>query len=480
MCGQIRSAGYHRHNPIIPGQALVSTRCRRCKKRARKNKEKAENDKARQKGMSRPSENLITIKIDNSERRGRTRTREVHQVYRDHSSSPEIVVYRSRSRVKIGTGEPTYNAWTTENEVSSGRMFSPHTRRATRTEIRFQSVSPHPDGLRARSRPQENREQQHDSSLHAKSRLATHPTAYRTFTPTEMPGYYPDETPSPRSPPPRGILKVPPRFFELQPDRYQMEATPNSMLPEVGGNRVHFGREPKPAERMELSRTQCSTCGSIECVCFDDQTSHNRLQYHFRRRHNEEIVSPELPTQKLGQLHVRDESPPRAFIRDTSHHGRRDVDEVNFRHVHARTGGNVREGREVSARQGQPAEADRLGNYRPHGGAIRIASPLMRAEYDLRGFDNKVRQSFSASPPSLGNRRHEDWDDATDSGSELSTEHYRVNYHHVDKIDLISTVHEKRSRPPFPAPDVSTTALPSNRKGDGPAITRGFTPMRYS
>ncbi|XP_014555297.1 hypothetical protein COCVIDRAFT_27770 [Bipolaris victoriae FI3] len=32
-CGQMRSAGFHRNNPVVPGRPLVSTPCRRCKKK---------------------------------------------------------------------------------------------------------------------------------------------------------------------------------------------------------------------------------------------------------------------------------------------------------------------------------------------------------------------------------------------------------------------------------------------------------------
>ncbi|KAF2442200.1 hypothetical protein P171DRAFT_474646 [Karstenula rhodostoma CBS 690.94] len=473
VCGQMRSAGYHRHHPIIPAQALISTPCRRCKKRARKAKERREKERRRQE--EREASSTITIKIDDAERRGRTRGRED---YRHHSLSPERGVYRSSVRANVGLGDSTRVEYRTSREISPERSPPPALRRRTRSEVRFSSVSPPADGVRVRYRRDEDYERQHSPSPDARSRLAAHPTPFRTFAPTNMPGYCPEETRSPPPAPPRGILKTPSQFYDPPPSRHVMETSYDSMLPEVGGNRVQFGGEPRPSEHVKESHSRCLTCRGDQCICDDEYAYHNRRRYHYQRGHVEEIPSPELPTQRFEQLRVREESPPRPYIRDKSHPRRREVDELHFRQFHSDSGHDIREWRENAASQLPPAVDDRGRTRYPRAEPRREASPLRRATSQIQDLGQRIRRRFSRSQTPPPNRKHEDWDDATDSGSEVSGEHYMVKYRKVDENGRYYTVYEERVRKALPACDRMPVG-PSARGGfEGPAITRGFAPVR--
>ncbi|KAF9735950.1 hypothetical protein PMIN01_05865 [Paraphaeosphaeria minitans] len=470
VCGQMRSAGYHRHHPIIPGQALISTSCRRCKKRARKTKERREKERQRQE--EKEASSTITIQIDDGDRRGRTRGREYH---RCHSLSPERGVYRSTVRANVGPRRSTRVEYRTSREISSERSPPATLRRRTRSEVRFSPVSPPADDVRVRYRRGEEYERQRSPSPDARSRLAAHPTPFRTFTPANMPGYYPEETQSPPPEPPRGILKTRSQFYESQPSRHVMETSYDSMLPEVGGNRVQFGGERRPSVHVRESHARCVTCRGEQCVCDDDYAYLSRQRYHYQRGHVEEIPSPELPTQRLEQLRVREESPPRPYIRDKSHTRRREVEELHFRQLHSESGRDTHECRENAV--SRPPRDDRGRTRHPPAEPRREASPLRRAASQIRDLGQRVRRRFSRSPTPPPNRKHQDWDDATDSGSEASGEHYMVEYREVDENGRPYTIYEERVRKALPA-GARMPAGPLARGGlERPATMRGFAPV---
>jgi hypothetical protein len=471
----MRSPGYHRHHPIIPGQALISTPCRRCKKRAKKAKERREKERARREEHETSSAGVITIKIEDGERRGRTRGREEH---RDHSLSPECRVYRSNGRANAGFRDSTRVEYRTARDISSEHSPPPALRRRTRSEVRFSSVSPPAEGVRFRYRREEEYERQRSPSPDARARLAAHPTAFRTFTPTNMPGYYPEEPRSPLPAPPRGILKTSSQFHEPHSSRHMMETSHDSMLPEVGGNRVQFGGEPRPTEHMRVSHARCMTCRADQCICEDDYAYHDRRRYHYQRGHVEEIPSPELPTRGLERLCVRDESPLRPYIRDKSHPRRREVDGPYLRPIPSDSG--IHEWRESAARSLPPSVDDRGRTRYPRAEPRREPSPLRRATSQLRDLGQRVRRRLSRSPTPPPNRKNEDWDDATDSDSEASGEHYVVKYREVDENGRPYTVYEERVRKALPANDRLTVGQPVRGELQGPAITRGFAPVRGS
>jgi hypothetical protein len=457
----MRSAGYHRHHPIIPGQALISTPCRRCKKRSKKAKERREKERARQEENEISAAGVITIKIGDGERRGRTRGREEH---RNHSLSPECRVYRTSGRADVGFRDSTRVEFRTARDISPEASPPPALRRRTRSEVRFSSVSPPAEGVRVRY-IRDDYGRQRSPSPDARARLAAHPTAFRTFTPTNMPGYYPEEPRSSPPAPPRGILKTSSQFHEPYPSRHMLETSHDSMLPEVGGNRVQFCREPRPTDQVRESHVRCVTCRADLCVCDDEYAYHDRQRYHYQRGHVEEIPSPELPIRGLERLCVLEDPPPRPHNRDQSYPRRRE----HLRHTPSNPG--THEWRESAAHALTPSADDGERTRR-------VPAPLRRASSQLRALDHRVRRRLSRSPTPLPNRKHEDWDDATDSGSEASGEHYLVKYREFDENGRPYTVYEERVSKALPTDDRVPVGQPVPAGPQGPAITRGFAPVR--
>lgn len=105
VCGQMRSAGYHRHNPVVPGKPLVLTPCRKCKK-------KVQNERRSMSRVTRvrsctaetpcdwPSEDVY-INMQHHEDRGRRRSRDIVYVYADSPDRPHIF-RQSSSMTRLG------------------------------------------------------------------------------------------------------------------------------------------------------------------------------------------------------------------------------------------------------------------------------------------------------------------------------------------------------------------------------------------
>jgi hypothetical protein len=101
----MRSAGYHRNNPVVPGKSLVLTPCRRCKKRI-KSQQRSRSSYTRIRSCTAeepcdwPSES-VRIDLERSEGRGRRRSRDEVHVYRQSPSRPRIV-RRNSSQIRLG------------------------------------------------------------------------------------------------------------------------------------------------------------------------------------------------------------------------------------------------------------------------------------------------------------------------------------------------------------------------------------------
>jgi hypothetical protein len=105
VCGQMRSAGYHRHNPVVPGRPLVLTPCRRCKKKTKSqhhtmNKYTRIRSCTAEEPCDWPRES-VRIGVDHHEHRGRRRSREEVRVYR-HSPSRPRGIRQSSSQTRLG------------------------------------------------------------------------------------------------------------------------------------------------------------------------------------------------------------------------------------------------------------------------------------------------------------------------------------------------------------------------------------------
>ena len=131
-CGHMRSAGYHRNNPVIPGKPVVLSACRRCKKKI----------KSQQRSHSRftrirtctskepcdwPREDSVEIDIEHTEDRGRRPSRDDVYVYA-HSPIRERVIRHTSSQTGLG--------------LRAFQRIGDRSRQRSETRIRISSVSP--------------------------------------------------------------------------------------------------------------------------------------------------------------------------------------------------------------------------------------------------------------------------------------------------------------------------------------------------
>ncbi|KAF2831659.1 hypothetical protein CC86DRAFT_463498 [Ophiobolus disseminans] len=156
VCNQMRSAGYHRHNPVVPGKPLVLTPCRKCKKKI-KSQRRSMSSFTRVRSCTAdvpcdwPSED-VQIDIEYAEHRGRARSRDVVYVYMRSPSRPHVV-RQSSSQTRLGLRvlqqdpKSPYESRTTRVRVSS---LSP--RRASR----YGELHPVPDVVRPKQPKQDD------------------------------------------------------------------------------------------------------------------------------------------------------------------------------------------------------------------------------------------------------------------------------------------------------------------------------------
>lgn len=150
-CGRMRSTGYHRHHPVVPGKPLVSTPCRRCKKKIRFGRHSSIT-RIRSCTADEPCDwprESLHIDIDHHEHRGRRRDREKINVSRYSPSPPPV--RRSSSEAHLGLRVLQQPAREIESEtkvrVSS---LSPH------RSSRYGDVWPPPDVVRMRASRSDN------------------------------------------------------------------------------------------------------------------------------------------------------------------------------------------------------------------------------------------------------------------------------------------------------------------------------------
>ncbi|KAH3941814.1 hypothetical protein HBI56_211160 [Parastagonospora nodorum] len=149
VCSSMRSAGYHRNNPVVPGKPLVLTPCRRCKKKI----------KSRRRSMSSfmrirsctaedpcdwPSE-AVHVDMERKERRGRQPSREDVYVYR-HSPSRPRIIRQSSSQTRFGLRALQHEQATPRVFMNEGKVrvssLSPG------RHARYDGVWPPPDVVR--------------------------------------------------------------------------------------------------------------------------------------------------------------------------------------------------------------------------------------------------------------------------------------------------------------------------------------------
>lgn len=101
-CGRLRSAGFHRNNPVLPGKPLILLPCRRCERKAvnRRSTYTRIRSCTADEPCGWPRE-PVNIDVDYSDRRGRRRDREEVYVTRYSPSRPRIL-QRSVSQAHLG------------------------------------------------------------------------------------------------------------------------------------------------------------------------------------------------------------------------------------------------------------------------------------------------------------------------------------------------------------------------------------------
>jgi hypothetical protein len=148
VCKRMRSAGYHRSHPVVPGRPPNSSPCRKCKKkiesqgRSRSSYTRIRSCTA-EKPCDWPRESVhIDVEIDREERRGRQRSRERVYVYRRSPTRPRVI-RQSSSQTRLGLRALQQDHLMPRERINQTRMrissLSPH--RASR----YDGVWPPPD-----------------------------------------------------------------------------------------------------------------------------------------------------------------------------------------------------------------------------------------------------------------------------------------------------------------------------------------------
>lgn len=408
-CGQMRSAGFHRNNPVVPGKALVSTRCRRCQKKLEDSHHRSSSRYTRIRKCSAdepcdwPREPFRSS-TGYDEGRGRQRTREDAYMRRSSSSRPRTV-RRVSSQARLGLQalqqpssdsrrertvrassssprpsprytsevwpppdivriqptrsdgaypappEPlpsraaTYDgAWPPPDIVRTQSYRDTERKSLRRQSSRIIELSPSPPPSRPkvvyRSESQERRPTSRSispvcivsrgeaRSEEAQTRLMSHPRPFRRVVPRpsdETSSNGGNSTPRPRAESPSySISKAsstpthePPYHHRLR-RQPSMRETEHSMHVEVGGPRVHFGRNqqvfepppppPQPVEHPARPRyhTHDQTSNTARTSAHyrtysrsppPSSQDYNRihLSHHHQRRRRRSEVSPPPP-----------------------------------------------------------------------------------------------------------------------------------------------------------------------------------------
>jgi hypothetical protein len=354
VCGQMRSAGYHRNHPVIPGRPIVTTPCRKCKKRDKNTHRSRATSYTRVRTCTadEPCEwprEPVHVEFDHSERRGRRRSRdEIYASYDTAHLRPRIIKEGS-SRAKIGLrtlqrnpsrsyqnvtrvrasslspGRSRYDGvWpppdvvrmaaakpmgppSTSHEVWPPpdviRTHSYRKQSPPRPSPRIVELSPSPPPARLRTSrfsyrasSEERRPRSPARRSESHVRMQSHPRPYRTVIPDHR-GYSVAEETSTNDggseTVSRGILKPSDLTYETS---YRLRASlrdsQQSTNVEVGGPRVQFASERRGDEHAEDRP--------------DERKSGDYLRYE-ARSYVDEPASP--PIDRRERLHIRHTSP---------------------------------------------------------------------------------------------------------------------------------------------------------------------------
>lgn len=140
ICGQMRSAGYHRNHPVIPGKPIVPKPCRRCKRHGKDSRHRIRVRSSTAYDSHDQARRPVYVHSDEGERRGRRKHRdEVYASWKTDHLRP-YVVRESLSRANIGLRTIQRSPPRGYKKVTRVRVSSLSPER-----IRYDGVWPPPD-----------------------------------------------------------------------------------------------------------------------------------------------------------------------------------------------------------------------------------------------------------------------------------------------------------------------------------------------
>jgi hypothetical protein len=343
VCRRMRSAGYHRHNPVVPGKPLVLTPCRRCKKRIQSQQRSMRSyTRTRSCTADEPCDwprEPVSIDLDRNERRGRRQSREEVYVYR-HSPSHPHVVRQSSSQTKFGL------------RVLQDRS-PPHVRASSlspRRGSRYDEVWPPPDVVR----------------MEASKSDDVHPAVWSHSNSTSRNEVWPPpdviHTHSHRKAPTSPLRRSSSRIIELSP------SPPPARTP---SRRVTYRSNPLERHSRSISPVRASFRSEAEARMM----SHPRPYRPVLPDHRRFTTASDETSSNNDYMHrTRQESPNRSILkppggeRETSH-------------------------RRMNMRESQQSITVEVGGPRVHFGSERRADRLAPANSDKRRHAGDTQRS---------------------------------------------------------------------------------------
>ncbi|KAL5116270.1 hypothetical protein ACEQ8H_005828 [Pleosporales sp. CAS-2024a] len=151
VCSRMRSAGYHRNNPVVPGKPLVLTPCRKCKKKMKQEpRSMSSYTRVRSCTAEEPCDwprEPVRVEFEYGERRGRRRSREEVRAYRRSPSRPHVVQQSSSQKFGLRSLQREESMPRVLRNETTVRVSSLSPRRASR----YDGIWPPPDVVSMRA-----------------------------------------------------------------------------------------------------------------------------------------------------------------------------------------------------------------------------------------------------------------------------------------------------------------------------------------
>lgn len=355
VCGQMRSAGYHRSHPVIPGKPIVTTPCGKCKKRTKESRRSRATSYTRVRTCTADEpcdwpRKPVYVEIAHSERRGRSRSRD--EIYATSAEAgyprPRVVserssraniglrtlqrspqrIYKNLTRVHVSSLSPGRSRYEgvwpppdvirvtssrlTESHSASDEVWPPpdvvrtHSYRKQsppRPSPRIVEISPSPPPTPSRSSrfsyrasSRERRPRSSARRSESRVRMQSHPRPYRTVIPDHRGHSVAEETSTNDDASEtvnRGILKPSDMNYETSYRlRTSLRDSQQSTNVEVGGPRVQFASERRGDDYADDSP--------------NERKSGAYLRYE-ARIYADQPASP--PIDRMERLHIHRTSP---------------------------------------------------------------------------------------------------------------------------------------------------------------------------